>query len=449
MATSLKQLQTQKQKLAPKQVLQAKLLQLSTINLEQAVLKELEQNPLLEQIEADENPELEEIGEELDDREIDASLEDMYSDESLYYLSEEKKEIPLPEKHTLIENLINQLSDIQLDDLQFEIGEEILWNTNERGYLDTDLVLISDRYDLLEEEIEPILKKIQRLSPKGIASRDVQECLSIQLEEDKSSLAYQIVSDCFDDFMHKRYSKILDKLVCDEKSLQSAIQQISNLNPRPGEGFRDKFQVVIPDIIITEDGDEWLITTNDGGVPELRISKVYEEQLKIGKFEKDAQKFIKEKVDAANWFIEAINERRVTMVNVTKTIIDLQPEWFAGDMNFLRPLKLQDIADKINMDISTISRSTRGKYVETPYGVFELKHYFTDSIELKNGKILGTFVIKKSLEKIIEHEDKKNPLSDDLLVKKLEDVGYTLARRTIAKYRDQMGFPVARLRKEI
>jgi len=449
MATSLKQLQTQKQKLAPKQVLQAKLLQLSTINLEQAVLKELEQNPLLEQIEADENPELEEIGEELDDREIDASLEDMYSDESLYYLSEEKKEIPLPEKHTLIEDLINQLSDIQLDDLQFEIGEEILWNTNERGYLDTDLVLIADRYDLLEEEVEPILKKIQRLSPKGIASRDVQECLSIQLEEDKSSLAYQIVSDCFDDFMHKRYSKILDKLVCDEKSLQSAIQQISNLNPRPGEGFRDKFQVVIPDIIITEDGDEWLITTNDGGVPELRISKVYEEQLKIGKFEKDAQKFIKEKVDAANWFIEAINERRVTMVNVTKTIIDLQPEWFAGDMNFLRPLKLQDIADRINMDISTISRSTRGKYVETPYGVFELKHYFTDSIELKNGKVLGTFVIKKSLEKIIEQEDKKNPLSDDLLVKKLENVGYTLARRTIAKYRDQMGFPVARLRKEI
>tara|TARA_B100000767_G_C19777853_1_gene543783 strand:- start:8606 stop:9955 length:1350 start_codon:yes stop_codon:yes gene_type:complete len=449
MATSLKQLQTQKQKLAPKQVLQAKLLQLSTINLEQAVLKELEQNPLLEQIEQDESPEIEEVGEELKDHEIDAPLEDLYSDESLYYLSEERKEIPLPERHTLIENLINQLSDIQLDDLQFEIGEEILWNTNERGYLDTDLVLIADRYDLLEEEVEPILKKIQRLSPKGIASRDLQECLSIQLEEEKDSLAYKIVSEYFDDFMHKRYSKILDKLVCDDKSLQSAIQKISHLNPRPGEGFRDRFQVVIPDVIITEDGDEWLITTNDGGVPELRISKDYEKQLKIGKFEKAAQKFIKEKVDAANWFIEAIKERRVTMVNVTKTIIELQPEWFSGDMSFLRPLKLQDIADKINMDISTISRSTRGKYVDTPYGVFELKHYFTDSIELKNGKVLGTFVIKKSLEKIIVQEDKKNPFSDDLLVKKLEKVGYTLARRTIAKYRDQMGFPVARLRKEI
>jgi RNA polymerase sigma-54 factor len=449
MATNLKQLQTQKQKLAPKQVLHAKLLQLSTINLEQAVLKELEQNPLLEEIEQVESPEIEEVGEELNDQEIDAPLEDMYSDESLYYLSEEKKEIPLPERHTLIENLINQLSDIQLDDLQFEIGEEILWNTNERGYLDTDLVLIADRYDLLEEEVEPILKKIQRLSPKGIASRNLQECLSIQLEDNKDSLAYQIVSEYFDDFMHKRYSKILDRLACDEESLQSAIHQISNLNPRPGEGFRDKFQVVIPDVIITEDGDDWLITTNDSGVPELRISKVYEEQLKIGKFEKDAKKFIKEKVDAANWFIEAINERRVTMVNVTKTIIDFQPEWFAGDMNFLRPLKLQDIADKINMDISTISRSTRGKYVETPYGIFELKHYFTDSIELKNGKVLGTFVIKKSLEKIIEQEDKKDPLSDDLLVKKLQEVGYSLARRTIAKYRDQMGFPVARLRKEI
>ena len=449
MATNLKQLQTQKQKLAPKQVLHAKLLQLSTINLEQAVLQELEQNPLLEEIEQVESPEIEEVGEELNDQEIDAPLEDMYSDESLYYLSEEKKEIPLPERHTLIENLINQLSDIQLDDLQFEIGEEILWNTNERGYLDTDLVLIADRYDLLEEEVEPILKKIQRLSPKGIASRNLQECLSIQLEDNKDTLSYQIVSEYFDDFMHKRYSKILDRLACDEESLQSAIHQISNLNPRPGEGFRDKFQVVIPDVIITEDGDDWLITTNDSGVPELRISKVYEEQLKIGKFEKDAKKFIKEKVDAANWFIEAINERRVTMVNVTKTIIDFQPEWFAGDMNFLRPLKLQDIADKINMDISTISRSTRGKYVETPYGIFELKHYFTDSIELKNGKVLGTFVIKKSLEKIIEQEDKKDPLSDDLLVKKLQEVGYSLARRTIAKYRDQMGFPVARLRKEI
>lgn len=448
MATSLKQLQTQKQKLAPKQVLQAKLLQLNTVNLEQAVLNELEQNPILEQIEPNEEQQIVENEENSDD-EIDAPLEDMYSDESLYYLSEEKKEMPLPDHQSLIENLIHQLLDIELDDFQFEIAEEILWNTNERGYLDTDLILIADRYDLLEEEVEPILQKVQRLNPLGIASRNLRECLSIQLEDNKDSLAFEIVNVCFDDFMHKRYSKIMDKLNCDEESLHEAVEKISHLNPRPGEGFGDKFQVVIPDVIINEDGDDWIITTNDGGIPELRISKMYQDQLENGVLKSDAQKYIKDKIDSANWFIEAVNERRKTMINVTKTIISLQPEWFNGDLNFLRPLKLQDIADRINMDISTISRSTRGKFVDTPYGVFELKHFFTDSIELKNGKVYGTFVIKKALEKIINNENKKEPLSDDLLVEKLEKIGYKLARRTIAKYRDQMGFPVARLRKEI
>ena len=448
MAARLKQLQTQKQKLAPKQVLQAKLLQLNTINLEQAILQELEQNPLLEQAEHDESQLSEEIEEApIDD--IDVPLEDMYSDESLYYLSEEKKEMPLPDRQTLIEKLIDQLSFTEMNDFECEIAEEILWNTNERGYLDTDLVLIADRYDLLEEEVEPILKNIQRLDPKSIGSRNLKECLSIQLEDEKDSLAYRIVNNYFDDFMHKRYEKILEKLDCDQNSLHNAIAQITNLNPRPGEGYRDKFQVIIPDVIVQEEDDDWLITTNDSGVPELRISKIYEEQLDNGKLKGDAKKFIKEKIDSANWFIEAVHERRITLVNVTQAIIAFQPEWFSGDMDYLRPLKLQDIADKINLDISTISRSTRGKFADTPYGIFELKHYFTDYIELKNGKLLGTFVIKKALEKIIEKENKQDPLSDESLVSKLETLGYNLARRTIAKYRDQMGYPVARLRKEI
>tara|TARA_B110000046_G_scaffold25213_2_gene24589 strand:+ start:643 stop:1989 length:1347 start_codon:yes stop_codon:yes gene_type:complete len=448
MAARLKQLQTQKQKLAPKQVLQAKLLQLNTINLEQAILQELEQNPLLEQAEHDESQLSEEIEEApIDD--IDVPLEDMYSDESLYYLSEEKKEMPLPDRQTLIEKLIDQLSFTEMNDFECEIAEEILWNTNERGYLDTDLVLIADRYDLSEEEVEPILKNIQRLDPKSIGSRNLKECLSIQLEDEKDSLAYRIVNNYFDDFMHKRYEKILEKLDCDQNSLHNAIAQITNLNPRPGEGYRDKFQVIIPDVIVQEEDDDWLITTNDSGVPELRISKIYEEQLDNGKLKGDAKKFIKEKIDSANWFIEAVHERRITLVNVTQAIIAFQPEWFSGDMDYLRPLKLQDIADKINMDISTISRSTRGKFADTPYGIFELKHYFTDYIELKNGKLLGTFVIKKALEKIIEKENKQDPLSDESLVSKLETLGYNLARRTIAKYRDQMGYPVARLRKEI
>ena len=448
MATSLRQLQTQKQKLAPRQVLQARLLQLNTVNLEQAILAELEQNPLLEQVEPEESQE-EEVKEETAVDDMDVSLEDMYSDESTYYFSEEKKDMPLPDRHTLIENMIDQLQDTKMDEHEREIAEEILWNTNERGYLDTDLILIADRYESLEEEITPILHKIQRLEPKGIGSRNLEECLMIQLEDEEGSLSHRIIHMCFDDFMHKRYDKIRDRLDCSEEELHNAVEHISHLNPRPGEGYSDKFQTVIPDVIIREDGDDWVITTNDGGLPELRISQAYEDNLENGSFNSEAKKFIKQKMDSANWFIEAVHQRRVTMVNVMRSIILFQPEWFAGNMDFLRPLKLQDVADKIKMDISTISRSTRGKFVDTPYGIFELKHYFTDSIELSDGSILGTFIIKRALKKIIQDEDKHKPLSDDILAVELAKDGYTLARRTVAKYRDQMGYPVARLRKQI
>ena len=451
MATSLKQIQSQRQKLAPRQVLKARVLQLSTVNLEQTILEELEQNPLLEQVDS-EDSELEvedEIDEEVGINEIDVSLEDMYSDESTYYFTEQKKEMPVPQRHTLLESMINQLQDLDMDDYQREIAEEILWNTNERGYLDTDLILIADRYEMIEEDIEPILKKIQRLDPKGFAARNLKECLMIQLEEDEGSLAHNIVHNFFDDFMHKRYDKIKDRLVCSDNDLHEAIEHITHLNPSPGEGISDKLQIVVPDIIIREDGNEWVINTNDNGLPELRINQDYENQIKQGSVSNDAKKFIKEKLESANWFIEAVHQRRITMINVMKAIIQFQPEWFSGEMDFLRPLKLQDVAESIQMDISTISRSTRGKFVDTPYGVFELKYYFTDSIELKDGRILGTFVIKRALEKIIKNENKQKPLSDDILVDELAKEGYNLARRTVAKYRDQMGFPVARLRKEI
>ncbi len=236
MATSLRQLQTQKQKLAPRQVLQARLLQLNTVNLEQAILSELEQNPLLEQVEPEESQE-EEVKEETAVDDMDVSWEDMYSDESTYYFSEEKKDMPLPDRHTLIENMIDQLQDTKMDEHEREIAEEILWNTNERGYLDTDLILIADRYELLEEEITPILHKIQRLEPKGIGSRNLEECLMIQLEDEEGSLSHRIIHMCFDDFMHKRYEKIRDRLDCTTEELHDAVEHISHLNPRPGEGY--------------------------------------------------------------------------------------------------------------------------------------------------------------------------------------------------------------------
>ena len=448
MATKLKQIQSLKQKLAPRQVLQARLLQLNTVNLEQAIIEELEQNPLLEQVETEE-VQPDQNSDETPIDEIDVSMEDMYSDESTYYLSEQKSEMPLPDRHTLLEDLIDQLKDLNLNENEKEVAEEIIWNTNEKGYLDTDLILIADRFELLENEVEPILYKVQRLNPLGIGSRSLEECLMIQLENETGSLSHKIVNKYFDDFMHKRYEKIQEKLSCTKDELHEAVDHISHLSPHPGEGYLDRFQTVFPDVIVREDGDDWVITTNDGGLPELRISQAYESQMNDNKLKNDAKRFIKDKMDLANWFIEAIHQRRVTMVNVMRLIIKFQPEWFSGNMNYLRPLKLQDIADVIKMDISTISRSTRGKYVDTPYGIFELKHFFTDSIELKDGRILGTFVIKKALEKIIHNEDKQSPFSDDILVNKLDQEGYTLARRTVAKYRDQMGYPVARLRKEI
>ena len=437
----------QKQKLAPRQVLQARLLQLNTINLEQTILKELEQNPILEQVEP-EDFEDKSMAEEILD-EVDAPVEDVYTDESSYYLDQEKNDLPLPDRSSFIEDVINRMKDYGLTDIEQEIAEEILWNTNDRGYLDTDLVLIADSFELEEEDIEPILSIVQRMDPKGLASRNLKECLTIQLEDDKKSLSFSIITKYFDDFMHKRYDKIKTKLKCDDEQLHEAVNRISSLNPRPGEGYADNFQIVIPDLIVREDGDDWLITTNDGGIPELRISKLYSEGIKEGEYSGKAKSFVREKMDSANWFIEAVKQRRITMVSVMRAIIKYQPEWFSGDMKHLRPLKLQDIAEEIGMDISTISRSTRGKFVDTPYGVFELKYYFTDALDLGDGRVLGTFVIKRALQNIINSENKKSPFNDDTFVEKLKDKGYKLARRTVAKYRDQLGVPVARLRKEI
>ena len=437
----------QRQKLAPRQVLQARLLQLNTINLEQTILKELEQNPILEQVEP-EDFEDKSMAEEILD-EVDAPVEDVYTDESSYYLDQEKNDLPLPDRSSFIEDVINRMKDYGLTDIEQEIAEEILWNTNDRGYLDTDLVLIADSFELEEEDIEPILSIVQRMDPKGLASRNLKECLTIQLEDDNKSLSFSIITKYFDDFMHKRYDKIKTKLKCDDEQLHEAVDKISSLNPRPGEGYADNFQIVIPDLIVREDGDDWLITTNDGGIPELRISKLYAEGIKESEYSGKAKSFVREKMDSANWFIEAVKQRRITMVSVMRAIIKYQPEWFSGDMDHLRPLKLQDIAEEIGMDISTISRSTRGKFVDTPYGVFELKYYFTDALDLGDGRVLGTFVIKRELQNIINSENKKSPFNDDTLVEKLKDKGYKLARRTVAKYRDQLGVPVARLRKEI
>ena len=447
MATYLRQVLAQKQKLSPTQVLQAKLLQLNSINLEQAIMDELEINPLLEQIETESNEQS--VSEEqspLDSLDLDPK--EVYEDDFTYNKQDENKFSPLPEKHSFLDDIIVQLADSGLSDLDKEIAEEIIWNVNDRGYLDTDLILIADRFGKIEDEIEDILNIVQRLEPKGLGSRNIQECLLIQLEDEIESISWKIVKYLFEDFMHKRYEKIQKKLKCSDEDLHNAIEHISHLNPRPGEGLQDRYQVVIPDLIVREENDGWRIITNDGGVPEVRVNQTYAGTLEQKSISAETKKFMKEKLDSATWFVDAINQRRRTMLNVMKTIIEKQPEFFSGNIDYLRPMVLQDISDVIKMDISTISRSTRGKFVDTPYGVFELKHFFSDAVELDDGRIISNYVIKKALEIIILVEDKHSPLSDDELGEHLNKAGYKMARRTIAKYRDQLGYPVARLRKE-
>ena len=321
MATYLRQVLAQKQKLSPTQVLQAKLLQLNSINLEQAIMDELEINPLLEQIETESNEQS--VSEEqspLDSLDLDPK--EVYEDDFTYNKQDENKFSPLPEKHSFLDDIIVQLADSGLSDLDKEIAEEIIWNVNDRGYLDTDLILIADRFGKIEDEIEDILNIVQRLEPKGLGSRNIQECLLIQLEDEIESISWKIVKYLFEDFMHKRYEKIQKKLKCSDEDLHNAIEHISHLNPRPGEGLQDRYQVVIPDLIVREENDGWRIITNDGGVPEVRVNQTYAGTLDQKSISAETKKFMKEKLDSATWFVDAINQRRRTMLNVMKTIID-------------------------------------------------------------------------------------------------------------------------------
>jgi len=440
---------SQKQVLSPQQILQARLLQLNTIKLEEKILNELEENPVLEQVESANGKE-EETDEETDDS-LDLSPDDEYEPVDFYDRSKIPLDIPIGESLDFIETLLDQLNLVEINDSEKAIAEEILWNLDEQGFLTADLNVIADRFNREEIEIETILQIVQRLEPLGIAARNIRECLLIQLEHDNESLAYKIVDSLFEDFANKRFEVIKRKINCSEKELEEAVKIISHLNPRPGEGTKfTKDEVIIPDLIVREHGDNWVVYTNDSGLPELRINPDYvammEEQ---DTNKKEAKRFLKQRIFSAQWFIQAIEQRKETLKQVMRSIIDRQPEFFSGKIHMLQPMKLLDIAEEIHMDISTISRSTRGKYVDTPYGVFELKTFFTEGIELGDGSMISNHLIKQVLKEIVEDEDKQHPMNDQKLVELLQQKGYPLSRRTVAKYRDQMNVPVARLRRQL
>ena len=443
----LKQELQLKQALSPRQIIEATLLQLNNSNLEKIILEELEKNPILEPAEI-----VEEVQNATDSEGVNnEDWEDDYEPANIYEPKRDKKNLPIPDQTNFLEKLIDQLNEIDLAEWERSVAEEIIYNLDEHGYLSVDLFLIADRFGKDESEIEHILSVVQHFDPPGLGSRNLQECLMIQLDNDKSSITYKIIRDYFDDFVNKRYNRICEKGRISNNDLSAVIDIVSKLNPRPGESSHfTKDDTIIPDLIVNKRSNQWEIIVNDNWIPSLQISKIYHKMIDdLDSQTKKAKKFLKHNYTSAKWFIQAVEQRRETLVNVMNEIINRQSEFFKGNIEELRPMKLQDIAESIDMDISTVSRATRGKYVETPYGIYELKHYFTESITLNDGKEISTHQVKLALKELIKDEDKHNPLSDEELKDKLIKLGYPVARRTVAKYRDQLQLPVARLRKEL
>jgi len=443
----LKQKQSQRQSLSPQQIIQANLLQLNISALENRILDELESNPVLDQ--SLDNEDEETLSEQ---QEVDYEDDpDEYEPANIYdNKNKEDFDIPIAEQIDFIEGLVNQLIGLNLKEWEQAIAEEILWNLDQNGYLRVEPILIADRFNESENAVKQILNKVQKLDPAGIAALNLQDCLMIQLRGKEQTIAYQIISEYFDDFANHRYDNLQNKLDIDKDILGEIIEEIRTLNPRPGEGkIGIASEVVTPDILAVQRDSLWKVIVNDSWIPELNLNNQYVQMLNQKDISKETQNYLNEKFNAASWFIQAIEQRRNTLTLVMEAIINRQPTFFDGKISSLIPMKLQDIADDIKMDISTISRSTRGKYVDTPYGIFELKSFFTESYTLESGKAVSTSSIKNLLKELIKEEKKDSPLTDTDLADKLKLKGFPVARRTVAKYREQLQFPVARLRREL
>ncbi|HEX9972384.1 MAG TPA: RNA polymerase factor sigma-54 [bacterium] len=470
-------------KQSPQQVLLSTLLQLPILSLEQKIKLELEQNPLLEEdLEMDEELD-QEIEEELELEELEKdpeeeeeeeakAAEDAYkeereevdwdtilNDENNFEIkpprddSAETFERPEVNQTTLPEHLLSQLNMTDFSEKEIIIGEYIIWNIDDVGYLTVSLENIAKNFDVPEEEAEKVLKIIQRFDPIGIGARDLQECLLIQLCEsaEPDQLAIMVIKDHFDDFKNKRFEKIAKKLDISIEEFKEILNLITRLNPKPGEGYQNIYDnTITPDVLVQKDGDEFKIILNDWNIPHLRINNSYRNLLLDKKnTAKKTKEFIKNRLESARWLINSIHQRRVTIVKVVETIIKRQFEFFDKGSVYLKPMILKDIAEDIGMDISTISRVTNGKYVQTDFGVYELKHFFSEKIKRQDGEDVSNKEVKNRIQKIIEGENQKKPLNDLKIVEMLKKDGFDIARRTVAKYREQMSIPVSRMRRQI
>ena len=472
--------QSLSQKLSPQQIQFIKLLQVPTAELEARIEEELEDNPALEEgLEEDTNDSIqdEELPDKTDSEEDEINVEDYLRDDDFsgYKMqgdgdTEDDKEMPIATTSTLADQLFTQLSYLQLDERQTTIAKQLIGSIESDGYIRRDLDAIlndlafSQNIETTHEELEEILSKIQDFDPPGIAARNLRECLLLQLDRveqnPNSKLAYRIIDECFPEFTKKHYQKIIKKLdLEDEEDLKPAIDIITKLNPKPGGTSSGlvKTQYIIPDFILTSRDGKIDIALNSRNAPELRVSPAYSEMFKAyaksdkkDKKRKETVSFVKQKLDSARWFIDAIRQRQQTLLKTMQAIVEYQYEYFlTGDESKLKPMILKDISEKIGMDISTVSRVANSKAVQTEFGTFMLKYFFSEGISTDSGDDVSSREVKNELKTIIEQEDKKKPLSDDKLEKLLKEKGYNIARRTVAKYREQLEIPVARLRKEL
>ncbi len=478
------------QRLTPQQILLSTLLQLPLLNLEQKIKSELEMNPVLEEGEEQEEEledteiestpeELEEVAEDLqmmddnhkadddyDRKELkeaqqDTDLENLLNDDEAFEIriprdkNQEEYERPEISLQSLPEYLMEQLHILPLNDKEFAVGEYLIWNIRDDGYLDASISLenVARNFGIPEEKVEHVLRQIQKLDPTGVGSRNLRECLMVQLEEKEqtNSLAYRLLKDYFDDFKNKRYQQILDNLQISKEELQESINEILKLNPKPGEGIFDaRTNYIVPDFIVEKVDGHFVISLNDWNIPPLRISNAYKKMLFDKKnTNKEARQYIRKKVESARWFINSIYQRRITMLKVMEAIVEKQQDFFEKGPEYIKPLIMREIAEMINMDISTVSRVANGKYVQTDFGVFELKYFFNEHIENDEGEEISTRIVKNKIEEIIAGENPHKPLSDEKIAAVLKQEGFPIARRTVAKYREQLGIPVARLRRGV
>jgi len=456
----------QQLKLTPQQILMSTLLQLPMQLLETNISQELESNPLLEIDEEATRLKQEQKLDKEAEKEKSADNDPEYDWDSVFGrdgknefiprsdfdASREEINAPQPDEVNFIDRIMDQIRTSGLTDSDIEIAEYLLGNLDDSGYLSNSLENIAYIMETDPETVERVLKIVQRMEPVGVAARDLRECLIIQLEENhEEPYVIDILRDYFEDFANHRYENIMKSMKIDEEDLKYAQKVISQLNPKPGDmdnGFSN--HNIIPDIIVTEENGSFSIVINDGNIPELRMSRSYEDMLaNRSKLDRDTREYLNKKVESARWYIQSIHQRRNTMTRVMDAIIERQYDYFMGNADALKPMILKDIAEMVSMDISTISRVTNGKYVQSPMGLHELKFFFTEGMKDNDGEDVSTRKIKNTLKGIIDREDKAKPLNDEKLVKELAREGYQIARRTVAKYREQLNIPIARLRREI